>query len=68
MQAYRQHQNTIEKGRKIVRETRYISLGGNEQSVEILDKIELPGWVYEVLSMGPNHPIRDKFNETLFFD
>ena len=32
-----------------------------------LDNIELPGWVYEVLSMGPKHPIRDKFNETHFF-
>ena len=30
----------------------------------MLDNIELPGWVHEVLSMGPRHPIRDKFNET----
>ena len=42
-------------------------LGGrNERSVEVLDNIELPEWVYEVLSMGPKHPIRDKFNETHF--
>ena len=38
----------------------------NEQSVKVLDNIELPGWVYEMLSMGPKHPIRDKFNETHF--
>ena len=40
-------------------------LGGqNEQSGKVLDNIELPGWVHAVLSMGPKHPIRDKFNET----
>ena len=38
----------------------------NEQSVKELENIELPGWVYEVLSMGPKHPIRDKYNETHF--
>ena len=26
----------------------------------------LPGSVHEVLSMGPKHPIREKFNETPF--
>ena len=42
-------------------------LGGrNERSVKVLDNIELPGWVHDVLSMGPNYPIRDKFNETHF--
>ena len=42
-------------------------LGGrNERSVKVLDNIELPERVYEVLSMGPKHPIRDKFNETHF--
>ena len=41
--------------------------GRNEQSVKVLDKIELPGWVQEVLSTGPKHPIRAKFNETHFF-
>ena len=40
--------------------------GRNERSVMVLDNIELPGWVYEVLSMGPKHPIRDKINETYF--
>ena len=39
-------------------------LGGrNERSVKVLDNIELPEWVYEVLSMGPKHPIRDKFKD-----
>ena len=38
----------------------------NEQSVKVLDNRELPGWVHEVLSMGPKHQIRDKFNETHF--
>ena len=37
-----------------------------ERSVKVLDNIELPEWAYEVLSMGPKHPIRDKFNETHF--
>ena len=32
----------------------------------MLDNIELPEWVYEVLSMGPKRPIRNKFNETYF--
>ena len=41
-------------------------VGRNERSVKVLDNIELPEWVYEVLSMGPKHPIRDKFNETHF--
>ena len=40
--------------------------GRNEQSVMVLDNIELPEWVYEVLSTGPKHPIRDKFNKTHF--
>ena len=42
-------------------------LGGrDERSFKMLDIIELPGWVQEVLSMGPKHPIKDKFNETHF--
>ena len=42
-------------------------LGGrNEQSVKVFDNMELPELVYEVLSMGPKHPIRDKYNETHF--
>ena len=40
--------------------------GRNEQSVVVLDNIELLGWVHEVLSMGPKDPIIDKFNETDF--
>ena len=32
--------------------------------IRVLDIIELPGWVHEVLSMGPKQPIRDNFNET----
>ena len=35
-------------------------------NVKVLVNIELPGWVYEMLSVGPNHPIRDKINETHF--
>ena len=38
----------------------------NERSVKVVDNIELPGWVDEMLSMGPKHPIRDKFNGTHF--
>ena len=38
----------------------------NEQSVKVLDDIELPEWVYEVLSIGPKHPIREKLNEIHF--
>ena len=42
-------------------------LGGrNGRSVKVPDNFELPAWVHEVLSMGPKHPIRDKFNETHF--
>ena len=42
-------------------------LGGrNERSHKVLDNIELPGWAYEMLSMGQKHPIRDKLNETHF--
>ena len=33
----------------------------------MLDNIELLGWVHKVLSMGPKHTIRDKFNEMHFF-
>ena len=36
----------------------------NEQSVKVLDNIELAGWVHEMLSVDPKHPIRDKVNET----
>ena len=37
-----------------------------EGSVKALDDVELPNWVQQVLSLGPKHPVRDKFNETQF--
>ena len=37
-----------------------------EGSVRALDDIELPLWVQQVLALGPEHPVRDKFNETHF--
>ena len=40
--------------------------GRNEQSVKVLDSIEAPGLVHQMLSRGPKHPIRDNFNETHF--
>ena len=44
-------------------------LGGrNEQSIKVLDNIELPGWVHEGLSMGPKYPNRDKLNGRRFLD
>ena len=33
----------------------------NEESVKVHDNIELPGWVYELLSMITKHSIRYKF-------
>ena len=38
----------------------------DERSVRILDELILPLWVGEVLSFGPKHPVRDKFNEINF--
>ena len=38
----------------------------NERSVRILDEWVLPLWVREVLSLGPKHPVRNKFNENHF--
>ena len=38
----------------------------NERAVRILDEVILPLWVREVLSFGPKHPVRDKFNEIHF--
>ena len=38
----------------------------DERSVRILDELILPRWVREVLSFGPKHPVRDKFNEIHF--
>ena len=40
----------------------------DERSVRILDKVILPLWVREVLSFGPKHPVRDKFNQIYFLD
>ena len=38
----------------------------DESSVRILDEVILPLWVLEVLTFGPKHPVRDKFNEIHF--
>ena len=35
----------------------------NKIAVKTLDGIELPVFVNEMLSYGPKHPVRDKFNE-----
>ena len=37
-----------------------------EGSVRALDDVELPNWVQQVFALGPEHPARDKFNETHF--
>ena len=36
------------------------------RSVRILDEVFLPQWVREILTFGPKHPVRDKFNEINF--
>ena len=38
----------------------------DEKSVRVLNAVILPLWVREVLSFGPKHPVRDKFNEIHF--
>ena len=38
----------------------------DERAVRVLDEVVLPLWVREVLSFGPKHPVRDKFNEIHF--
>ena len=38
----------------------------DERAVRILDEVILPLWVREILSFGPKHPVRDKFNEIHF--
>ena len=38
----------------------------DERSVRILDEVILLLWVREVLSFGPKHPVRGKFNEIHF--
>ena len=30
---------------------------------KILDDIKMPGWMNHLLSIGPKHPVRNKFNE-----
>ena len=36
---------------------------GLQNIVVSLDAVELPKFVLEVLSLGPKHPVRGKFNE-----
>ena len=38
----------------------------NEKTVVVLDKINLPGFVRDLLAFGPKRPIRDKFKELHF--
>ena len=38
----------------------------DERSVRILDEVVLPLGARVVLSFGPKHPVRDKFNEIHF--
>ena len=57
----REHKNYLE----IFLERQDKPLGSREErSAEVLDNIELPGWVHEILLMGPKHPITDKFIKT----
>ena len=39
---------------------------GSHNNVVTLDGVELPKFVLDVLSLGPKHPVRDKFNEVHF--
>ena len=39
---------------------------GSHNNVVTLDGVELPKFVLDVLSLGPKHPVRDKFNEVYF--
>ena len=38
----------------------------NNNNVVILDGVELPKFVLDVLSLGPKHPVWEKFNEVHF--
>ena len=38
----------------------------HKKAVKVLNDMKMPGWVDELLSMGPKHPVRDKFNEVHF--
>ena len=39
---------------------------GSHNNVVTLDGVELPKFNLDVLSLGPKHPVRDKFNEVSF--
>ena len=39
---------------------------GSHNNVVTLDDVEQPKFVLDVLSLGPKHPVRDKFNEVHF--
>ena len=39
---------------------------GSHSDVVIMDGRELPKFVLDILSLGPKHPVRDKFNEVHF--
>ena len=39
---------------------------GSHNNVVTLEGVELPKFVLDVLSLGPKHPVRDKFNEVHF--
>ena len=39
---------------------------GYHSNVVIMDGHELPKFVLDILSLGPKHPVRDKFNEVNF--
>ena len=41
-------------------------LNGPHNNVVTLDGVELPKFVLDFLSLGPKHPVRDKFNELHF--
>ena len=41
-------------------------LNGSHNNVVTLEGVELPKFVLDVLSLGPKHPVRDKFNEVHF--
>ena len=40
---------------------------GSHRNVVIMDGRELPKFLLDILSLGPKHPVRDKFNEVHFF-
>ena len=39
---------------------------GSHSNVVIMDGRELPKFVLDILSLGPKHPVREKFNEVHF--